>query len=467
MDIATGRKLIVDGMNTAEDRPADSVAPARPEATTAGNDAGVAGAAALPPPPAQALRQLFDDYLRMYAGRDDRLTEQFSENFSGFTGGGDFLVKDRAEWVAITRQDFAQVKDPIRIELKDVAIQPLTETIVVTTGFFTIHLPIKDHILSRETARLVLIFRREAGGWKIAHSSISIPYPLVRTGEVYPLQELTSRNRFLEELVAERTAQLSTANDALLQSNAALAREIADRRRAEQQLQESLARRTHELRAATAAALRAGAEEEDRIGQELHETLCPDLIGLARHAETLATLAGLPPEARDRLGLLAAEAGTAARRARNLSHLLARPDFVHALFADLLHAHLHHLEQTLEVTCELTLDGAFPSLAPEPSGHLIRIVCEAVTNAAKHGGARRIWIDCLRQGDRATVSISNDGRPLPPPETLKVGLGLRQMRMRAELLEAQFSLHPGPTGGAVVELTLPASTATASLDSSA
>ena len=176
----------------------------------------------------QTIRKLFDDYLRMYSSRDDRLTTYFSEDFSGFTGGGDFLVKDREEWVAITRQDFAQVKDPIRIELKDLAIQSLSDTIAVATGFFTIHLPIEDHILSRETARLVLIFRKESAGWKISHSSISIPYYLVREGEVYPLKELVDRNQVLEELVAERTIQLSEANDNLHRTNEELAREIAE-----------------------------------------------------------------------------------------------------------------------------------------------------------------------------------------------------------------------------------------------
>ncbi len=187
----------------------------------------------------QKIRQLFDDYLRMYASRDDRLTAFFSENFSGFTGGGDFLVKDREEWVAITRQDFAQVKDPIRIELKDLAIQSLADTIAVATGFFTIHLPIEDHILSRETARLVLIFRQEFAGWKISHSSISIPYYLVREGEVYPLKELVDRNQFLEKLVAERTLQLSEANDNLQRTNERLAREIAEHKQTEEALLES------------------------------------------------------------------------------------------------------------------------------------------------------------------------------------------------------------------------------------
>src|SRR5664279_2256304 len=160
----------------------------------------------------QAIRLLFDDYLRMYATRDERLISYFSEDFSGFTGGGDFLVKDREAWVAITRQDFAQIKDPIRIELKDLVFQFLAESIAVATSFFTIHLPIKDHILSRETARLVLIFRKESSGWKICHSSISIPYHLVREGEVYPLQELMERNQLLETLVSQRTATLNAQN---------------------------------------------------------------------------------------------------------------------------------------------------------------------------------------------------------------------------------------------------------------
>lgn len=175
----------------------------------------------------EEIRQLFDDYNRMYASRDDRLTTLFSENFSGFTGGGNNLVKNREEWVAITRKDFAQVKDPIRIELKDLAIQSLSDTIAVTTAFSTLHLPIEDHILSRTVARLVLIFRKEASGWKICHSSISLPDGMARAGEVYPLQELTERNQLLEEQVAQRTIQLTEAKKAAEAANRAKSRFLA------------------------------------------------------------------------------------------------------------------------------------------------------------------------------------------------------------------------------------------------
>ena len=187
----------------------------------------------------QTLRQLFDDYLQMYSSRDDRLTTHFSEDFSGITGSGDFLVKDREEWVSITRQDFAQVKDPIRIELKDLTIQLLADTIAVATSAFTIHLPIKDHVLSRKIARLVLIFRKESTGWKISHSSISIPFGMAQDGEVYPLKDLEERNQYLEELIIERTSQLSEANDKLQRTNEELAREIAEHKLAEERLRES------------------------------------------------------------------------------------------------------------------------------------------------------------------------------------------------------------------------------------
>ena len=158
------------------------------------------------------IRSLFDAYIEMYASRDDRLTAFFSENFSGYAGSSDVLVTDRDEWVKVTRQDFAQVPGRIRIEILDLSFQDLTDDVVVVTAFFHIHLPVPEHVLSREVARLVLIFRSENGDWKIAHSGISIPYGKARSGEVYPMTRLEERNLELEQVVETRTRELAEAN---------------------------------------------------------------------------------------------------------------------------------------------------------------------------------------------------------------------------------------------------------------
>lgn len=161
------------------------------------------------------IRTLFDEYIEMYAARDDRLTTRFSQNFSGYAGSSDQLVTDREEWIRITRLDFAQVPERIRIEMLDLALQDLSDDIVAATAFFHIHLPLPEHVLAHETARLVLVFRREGSDWMIAHSGISIPFGLAREGEVYPMTRLQERNRELEALVEERTRDLKIANDAL------------------------------------------------------------------------------------------------------------------------------------------------------------------------------------------------------------------------------------------------------------
>lgn len=193
------------------------------------------------------IRTLFDEYIEMYAARDEKLTTLFSESFSGYTGGGDILVKDRQQWLVITRQDFSQIKERVRIEMLDISMQDLSDSVVAVTAFFHIHLPMPDHILSRETARLTLMFRLEGEGWKIVHSGISIPYHLVQDGEIYPVKGLQERYDYLESLVEQRTRALEEANFKLeLLSNADGLTGIANRRSFDIELEEewNRARRT-------------------------------------------------------------------------------------------------------------------------------------------------------------------------------------------------------------------------------
>ena len=193
------------------------------------------------------IRTLFEEYIEMYASRDERLTARFSENFSGYAGGGHVLVKDRQEWATVTLQDFSQIKERVRIEMLDISMQDLSDCVVMATAFFHIHLPMPDHILSRETARLVLAFRLECDDWKIVHSGISIPYHLVQDGEVYPVKGLQERNDYLETLVEHRTRALEEANFKLeLLSNTDGLTGIGNRRRFDIELDEewNRARRT-------------------------------------------------------------------------------------------------------------------------------------------------------------------------------------------------------------------------------
>jgi len=144
----------------------------------------------------------------MYAARDERLTERFSQNFTGYPGSGSQLIHDREEWIRITRQDFAQVPGRVRIEMLDIALQDLSEDVVVVTAFFHIHLPSGGDYFSTKVVRLTLVFRREGDDWMIVHCSYSVPYHSTQDGEVFPLHSLQEQNSALQALVAERTQAL-------------------------------------------------------------------------------------------------------------------------------------------------------------------------------------------------------------------------------------------------------------------
>ncbi len=177
------------------------------------------------------IRSLFEEYIEMYASRDDRLTSHFSDNFSGYAGSSDILITDKAEWIRITRQDFAQIPERIDIEMLGLSLQDLAEDVVVATAFFHIHLPNPEDILSNETARLVLIFRHEKTAWKIVHSGISIPYGLAQDDEIYPMSRLEKRNLELEQIINVRTKELAEANKLLqIQSNTDSLTNISNRR---------------------------------------------------------------------------------------------------------------------------------------------------------------------------------------------------------------------------------------------
>lgn len=236
------------------------------------------------------------------------------------------------------------------------------------------------------------------------------------------------------------------------------ASDITARKQAEAELARVLAVRTEEWRQATSAALGASEEEARRIGHELHDTLCQDLAGIACQAQSLA-LAGagpdrLPDPLAERLRRLGSLAAAAARQARGLSHLLAISEPWDGPFEEVLAGHLRQLQDLYGIVCEPTFGEGLPAWSQEQGTHLIRIVREAVVNAARHAQARRAWVDCLRRGGQTVISISSDGVPSAHPEAWQPGLGLRQMRMRAALLGASLILRAGAEG-AVVQLDLP------------
>jgi two-component system, NarL family, sensor histidine kinase DevS len=106
---------------------------------------------------------------------------------------------------------------------------------------------------------------------------------------------------------------------------------------------------------------------------------------------------------------------------------------------------------------EVATDVAIPDGArhpPKVETALYRIIQEALTNAVKHGAARRIDVAVAQDGGRLRARVADDGRGFDPTATT-TGFGLLGMRERVELIGGELRLSSyvaGTTVAAVLPL---------------
>jgi signal transduction histidine kinase/PAS domain-containing protein len=196
-------------------------------------------------------------------------------------------------------------------------------------------------------------------------------------------------------------------------------------------------------------------QEQQRMGQEMHDGLSQQIAGIALLAGGLAeNLRSVDAALHEKAIALRQAAEDAKRQSRILTKGLmpveVAPDgLMHAL-GDLA----ERTQQTYGIEC------AFKCAAPVPvsnsfvATHLYRIASEAVHNAVKHAQPQHIWIE-LRQSVREELVVRDDGVGLDAKALYNShGEGLRIMRHRASLIGARLTLEPGAERGTVLICTL-------------
>jgi signal transduction histidine kinase len=94
-------------------------------------------------------------------------------------------------------------------------------------------------------------------------------------------------------------------------------------------------------------------------------------------------------------------------------------------------------------------------LEPEIEGTVYRLVQEALSNTAKHGGTDRASVRVVEQDGHIAIEVRDEGRGFDPAEPRR-GFGLLGMRERVELTGGTLEIDSLPGAGVRVTATLPA-----------
>ncbi len=189
-------------------------------------------------------------------------------------------------------------------------------------------------------------------------------------------------------------------------------------------------------------------EDRRRVARELHDGVVQELSYIRSESGALRTLD--PPRTERILGAC----DRALDEARQAVEAMGRSVEEEPLgFA--LHRAAGQVADRFDVALELELDDTVTADGRQRHA-LLRIVREAVGNAARHGEATHVKIELQRlPNTQYRLVVSDDGRGFDVPAAMshRRGFGLTSMRERSESLPGAFEVESSPGAGSTVRVT--------------
>lgn len=177
--------------------------------------------------------------------------------------------------------------------------------------------------------------------------------------------------------------------------------------------------------------------ERNRLAREIHDTLGHALTGIITGIEACTALLDVAPEAaKQQLSVIADVARQGMTDVRRSVKAL-RPDVLEKF--NLEKALLQIIEEMRAVTnteifyqCTTDLNG----FNEDEEEIIYRIVQECITNAIRHGKAKKIWIQIDREYYLLKLCVKDNGTGC---KEIEKGFGLHHMEERLKMLQGELS----------------------------
>jgi PAS domain S-box-containing protein len=204
------------------------------------------------------------------------------------------------------------------------------------------------------------------------------------------------------------------------------------------------------------AIMEIGEKERQKIGNDLHDDLCPHLIGVEGLSKVLKTrVEKIAPDAARSTENITRLIQEAIQKTRLLARGLCPVYFKHGLLSSLQEL-VANTRTVHRVTCALMYHEKIPSGNDMVNSNIYHIAQEAIQNAIRHGGADHIIIEMAGRKATFSMAVLDNGTGFATSGKYR-GMGLRIMNYRAKLMGASLDIESGDTGTCVT-LKLPIST---------
>lgn len=188
-----------------------------------------------------------------------------------------------------------------------------------------------------------------------------------------------------------------------------------------------------------------------RIARDLHDEIGSNLSSIAMASDLLKRQRGLGDKEQKKLTEISSVALNTVKDMKDIVWLI-KPgnDSIDDLFL-----RMKDTTATLLEGCRYSLSFPNESVGRkvdlEWRQHVYLIFKEALTNIAKHARAGSVSIAVAVDDNNLAITIEDDGKGFNPSSATN-GSGLKNMRERADILKAQFTVEATPSGGTRITL---------------
>ena len=195
-------------------------------------------------------------------------------------------------------------------------------------------------------------------------------------------------------------------------------------------------------------------EERERIGKELHDGVIQSLFAVGMSLQGLAS-STTDAEVVQRLEGAVEDVDHAIRDLRNYIFGLRPGILADRQLDQALTEMASEFDARTGILTVVALDGEAASVLASRAGDVVQLAREALSNVSRHAEATTCRVSLLRGDGGLVLEIDDDGRGFDI-ETTTWGMGLRNLRERAESLGGMLQVESTPGEGTTVRATLPA-----------
>lgn len=190
------------------------------------------------------------------------------------------------------------------------------------------------------------------------------------------------------------------------------------------------------------------------IGREIHDNVGQKLTLASLYTQQLA-YENKAPQINEKIENISQIINESLAELRQLSKSLTDDSIADNTITTLLQQECDKVNSTKKCTVDLSSDQQNIILTYQTKSILVRIVQEFLQNSIKHSGCKKIDVSLNQNHNSVFLQLKDDGKGFDPEKMIGNGIGLKNMKKRAELINGIFTLDSTIGSGTKIDIEIP------------